>query len=142
MSMQKENDKLLTWSMSSATCCMTSLVSFPSGHNRIEYTRLLTDQRRLRTINDHGDLVVDGLYTVADASHSFAHVGHSFVDAVHLIVDIEYLILDTPYFIIDSMRGLQNLCSYHPDLFIRQLVQPLQRIFNISLSDQLLQEFF
>jgi hypothetical protein len=103
----------------------------------------------LRTINDHGDLVIDGLYTavnashpVVDASHSFAHVGHSFVDAGHLIVDIEYLILDTPYFIIDSMRGLQNLCSYHPDLFIRQLIQPLQRIFNISLSNQLLQEFF
>jgi hypothetical protein len=34
------------------------------------------------------------------------------------------------------------LCSYHSDLFIRQLVQPLQRIFNVSLSNQPLQVFF
>ena len=118
--------------MSSATCFMTSLVSFPSGHISIEYTLLLTDQSRLRTINDHGDLVVDGLYIVIDA-------GHSLVDASYLI---EYPILDHPHSIIDSMRGVQNLCRYHPDLFICQLVQPLQRIFNVSLSNQLPQVFF
>src|SRR5260221_13661886 len=104
---------------------MTTLVSFPSRYIRIEYIVLLVDQRRLRTINDHGDLVVDGLYVVINAGHL-----------------IEYLIRDTSYFIIDSMRCIQNLCSYHPDFFIRQLIQPLQRIFNVSLSNQLLEEFF
>ena len=43
---------------------MTTLVSFPSRYVRIEYVVLLADQKRLRTINDHGDLVVDGLYMV------------------------------------------------------------------------------
>ena len=114
--------------MLSATCCMATLVSLPSRYTRVRHSVLLTDQKRLRTINDHRDLVVDGLYIVINA-------GHPVVDAGHLIVDIEYLILD-------SMRGFQNLCSYHPDLFICQFVQPLQRIFNISLSNQLLQVFF
>ena len=118
---------------------MTRLVSFPSGHIRIEYTLLLTDQSRMRTMNDHGDLVVDGFYIVVDAGHSFVDTGHSLVDASYLI---EHPILDHPHSIIDSMRGVQNLRRHHPDLFIRQLVQPLQRIFNVSLSNQLLQVFF
>jgi hypothetical protein len=79
---------------------MATLVSFPSRYTRVKHILLLTDQKRLRTINDHRDLIVDGLC------------------------------------------GLQNLCSYHPDLFICQLVQPLQRIFNVSLPNQLLQVFF
>jgi hypothetical protein len=64
------------------------------------------------------------------------------VNAGHLIVNVEYLIPDTAYFIIDSMYGFQNLCSYHPDLFICQFVQSRQRIFYLSLSNQLLQVFF
>jgi len=114
--------------MSSATFCMATLVSLPSRYTKVKHILLLTDHNRLRTINDHHDLVVDGLYIIINASHPV-------VDAGHLIVDIEYLILD-------SMRGFQNLCSYHPDLFICQFVQPLQRIFNLSLSNQLLQVFF
>src|SRR5713101_6326802 len=97
MSRHKENHERFTWSMSSATRCMATLVPFPSRYIRVKHVLLLTNQKRLRTINDHRDLVVD---------------------AGHLIVDIEHLILDTSYFIIDGMRGLQNLCSYHPDLFI------------------------
>jgi hypothetical protein len=107
--------------MSSATFCMATLVSLPSRYTKVKHILLLTDHNRLRTINDHHDLVVDGLYIVINA-------GHPVVDAGHLIVD--------------SMRGLQNLCSYHPDLFICELVQPLQRIFNLSLSNQLLQVLF
>src|SRR6266436_3049753 len=90
--------------MSSATCCTTALVSFPSKYIRVKYIFLLSDQRQLRTI--------------------------------------EYLILDHPHSIIDNLRALQNLCSYHPHLFICQLVQPLQRIFYVTLSEQLLQVFF
>jgi hypothetical protein len=93
---------------------MAALVSFPSRYTRIKHILLLTVLKWLRTFNDHRDLVVD---------------------ASHLIVDIEYLNLD-------SMRGLQNSCSYHPELFICQLVQPLQRIFYVSLSNQPLQILF
>jgi len=107
---------------------MTILVSFPSRNIGVKYIIYLTDQKRLRTVNVHRDLVVDSRYIV--------------VDAGHLIVDIEYLILDTSHSIIDSMRGIQNLRSYHPDLFVRQLVQPLQPIFYLSLSNQLPQVFF
>ena len=79
---------------------MATLVSFPSRYSRDEHILLLIDQKRLRTINDHRDPIIDG------------------------------------------MRDLENLCSYHPDLFICQLVQPLQRIFYVGLSNQLLQIFF
>jgi hypothetical protein len=101
--------------MSSATCCMTSLVSFPSKHIRIEYTIMLTDQRGLRTINDHRDLVVDGLYTIINAGHSLVDTGYPVVDAGHHI-------LDTSDFIIDSMCSLQNLCSCHSNFFICQFL--------------------
>ena len=100
---------------------MTTLVSFPSRYIGVKYILLLTDQKRLRTVNDHRDLVVDAGY---------------------LIVDVEYLILDTSHSTVDSMRGIQNLCSYHSDLFVRQLVQPLQPIFYVSLSNQFFQVFF
>ena len=81
--MQKRDYERFTWSM-------TTLVSFPSVYIRVEvkYILLLADQKCLRTVNDHRDLVVD---------------------AGHLIVDVEYLILDTSHSIIDSMRGIQNL---------------------------------
>src|ERR1700679_4117657 len=101
---------------------MTTLVSFPSRHIKIEYILLLTNERRLRTINDHGDLVVDGLYMVVDAGHSIVDTGYPVIDAGHLIVDIEYLIANHPHSIINSMRGLQNLCSCHSNLFICQLL--------------------
>src|SRR6267154_2075404 len=114
--------------MSSATCCMTTLVSFPSGHIKFECILLLTDQRCLRTINDDRDLVVDGLYIVINAGHS--------------LVDTGYPVVDASYSIVDIIRGLQNLGSYHPDFFICQLVQPPQRIFYVGLSNQLLQVFF
>ena len=109
--------------MSSATCCMTTFVSFSSRHTRVKHIQFLslTNQKKLRTINDRRDLVDDGLYIVINASHPV-------VDAGHLIVD--------------SMCGLQNLCSYHLNFFVRQLVQPFQPIFYVSLSNQLLQVFF
>jgi hypothetical protein len=40
------------------------------------------------------------------------------------------------------MRDLQNLRSGHSSLLLRQLVQPLQRILDVSLSDKLLEIFF
>ena len=63
------------------------------------------------------------------------NAGYPVVDAGHFIVDIEHIILD-------SIRASQNLCSHHPDLFICQPVQPFQRVFYVSLSNQLLQVFF
>ena len=128
--MQKEDHARFTRSM-------TTLVSFPSMHIRVKvkYILLFADHKRLHTINDHRDLVVDSLYIVINASHPV-------VDAGHLIVDIEYLILDTSHSTIDSTRGIKNLRSYYPDLFVRQLVKPLQPIFDLSLSNQLLQVFF
>ena len=92
---------------------MTTLVSFPSGHNRIEYTLLLIDQRRLLTINDHRDLIADGRYMVINAGHPLVNTGYPVVDAGHFIVD-------TSNVIIDGMRSLQNLCSCHSNLFICQ----------------------
>src|SRR5229473_1399847 len=101
--------------MLSATCCMTTLVSFPSKHIRVEHSLLVTDERRLRTVNAHGDHVVDGLYSVINTGNSTLNAGHSFVDMSHPVVDANNSI-------IDRMRRLQNLCSYHPNLFICQFV--------------------
>jgi hypothetical protein len=91
-----------------AVCCMTALASFPSRHIRVKNVLLVTDRRRLRTINDHRDLVVNASYPIIDASHS--------------IFDVVYLILDSPHSIVDSMCGLQSLRSGHPSLLVCQLV--------------------
>jgi hypothetical protein len=120
--------------------CRLPLVEWlPLSHSPLDTPDLniflLTAQKRLRTIKNHRDLFIDGLYIVINA-------GHLIVDIEYLILDTSYFIFDMFYFILDSMRGLQNLCGYHPDLFICQPVESLQRIFNVSLSDQLLQVFF
>ena len=58
------------------------------------------------------------------------------------INDRRDLVIDGLHSVINSMRDLQNLCSGHSSLLLRQLVQPLQRILDLSPSDQLLQIFF
>src|SRR5229473_7427054 len=129
--------------MSSAACRMSTLVSFPSKHIRIRHILLMTDQRRLRTINAHGDLVVDGFYCVintgnstlnasyslvnmgypvVNASHSPVDAGHSLINTGHPVIDADHSFVNVGHSFIDSMRGLQNLCSYHPNLFICQFV--------------------
>src|SRR5258707_15753296 len=115
--------------MLSATCCMTTLVSFPSKHIRVEHSLLVTDERRLRTVNAHGDHVVDGLYSVINtgnstlnAGHSFVDMGHPIVDTSHSLVNVSHPVVHANNSIIDRMRRLQNLCSYHPNLFICQFV--------------------
>ena len=40
------------------------------------------------------------------------------------------------------MREVQDLCRRHPSLLLRQFVQPLQRVFYVLPSDELLEEFF
>jgi hypothetical protein len=47
-----------------------------------------------------------------------------------------------PHTLAHSVRGLQILCNPHPSLLMSQFVQPLQRIFDICPSDQLLRVFF
>ena len=110
--------------MPSATCCMTTLVSFPSRH-RVKHIPLVTNQRRLRTINDHRNFVVDSLNLVINTSHSIVDASYPVVDASHFVIDadypaadIEHRIIDHPHSIIDSMRGPQDLRSCHPNLLV------------------------
>ena len=63
-----------TSSMSIATCCMTTLACFPSRHIEAEYVALVTDRIQMRTINDLGDLVVDGSHPIVDTGHSIADI--------------------------------------------------------------------
>ena len=41
-----------------------------------------------------------------------------------------------------DVRKLEDLCSCHTSLVLRQLVQPLQSVFHLLLSNQLLHNFF
>ena len=91
---------------------------------------MVNDGKQLRTINDRGDLVVDGLHVVINAGHcnlnAFDSVSilsnlqstnnHTIVDAGHFIVDLKYLVIDSSHSSIDSMRGLQNLSCGHSSL--------------------------
>ena len=58
------------------------------------------------------------------------------------IDDRRNLVIDDLHSVINCMRDLQNLRSGHSGLLLRQLVQPLQRILDVSLSDKLLEIFF
>jgi hypothetical protein len=58
------------------------------------------------------------------------------------IDDRRNLVIDDLHSVINCMRDLQNLRSGHSSLLLRQLVQPLQRILDVSLSDKLLEIFF
>ena len=75
----------------------------------------------LRTINDRRDFVINSLHSVVDTGYPIVDDGHS---------------------IVNIMRDFQDLRSGHSSLLLRQLVQPLQRILDISLSNQLLQILF
>ena len=55
-----------------------------------------------------------------------------------LIEDVSRTGDDLRDLVINNMRYLQILCTGHPSFFLRQLVQPLQPIFDLSPSDQLL----
>src|SRR6266403_1809058 len=60
---------------------------FPLGRSELNIF-LLSDQRRLRTINHHRDLVVDSLHIVNNAGQCLVDVGYPVVDASHSIIDI------------------------------------------------------
>src|SRR5216684_234701 len=122
--------------MLSATCCI-------SKHIKVKHSLLVTDERRLRTVDARGNPVVDGVYSVRNTGNSFVDMGHPVVDASHSLIDTGHSLIDTGHplvdtghslvnvghpvvhadnSIIDNMRGIQNFCSHHPSLFICQLV--------------------
>ena len=120
------DDARLTLSTSSAVCCVTR-------HMGVIYILWPLTETMSRTINDPCDLVIDRL-------HPFFSTDHSIADASHLTVDGGHPVVDTSHSVIDITRGFENLSSSHPSLLIGQRVQPLQRIFDIRLSCQLLEK--
>jgi hypothetical protein len=142
---QIRDDERFTSSMSIAACSMTTLACFPSKNVRVNVV-LWTDRRQMRTINNHGDLVVDGLHFVINAGHSTLDALHPvvntgdfivdgshpivdtrnpIVDGSHLVADAGHPVIDTSYSIVNIVRSLQNLSSSHAGLLICQLVQLL-----------------
>jgi hypothetical protein len=63
-------------------------------------------------------------------------------DLCYLAIDSLYPSVDASHPVIDTTSGLQNLRRSHPSLLLGQLIQPLQGVLNIGLSDQLSQIFF
>jgi hypothetical protein len=57
------------------------------------------------------------------------------------VVDVGHAIINPPQPFVYSMRRHQIFRNGHPP-FLLQLLQPLQRIFDVSLSDQPLPIFF
>jgi hypothetical protein len=58
------------------------------------------------------------------------------------IYDSRHLVVDGSHFVVDDLGEPQDLRSCHTSLFLRQLVQSLQSIFHLFLSNKLLQIFF
>src|SRR6266851_2702465 len=100
---------------------VNELLSWLAGHD-------------LRTIDDHGDVVLD-------CPHSFINASNPIVNAHHPIVNINNPIRDSSHPLIDSMRDFQNLCSSHSSFLLCQLVQPFQPIFHVRPSHHLLHIF-
>ena len=69
-------------------------------------------------------------------------LGDPVVYANHSIVYKKYLFTDSPHPLIDDTRGSQDFHGGHPSFLLGQFIQPLQRIFQISSSDELLPIFF
>ena len=67
---------------------------------------------------------------------------HVAADILYIPLDALQSIIDAHYFDIDVVRHLQQLHRCNPNLFLGQLVQPLQAILDVCVSRQLLQIFF
>src|SRR5260370_38778808 len=87
--------------MLSVTCCMTTLVSIPSKHIRVKHGLLVTDERRLRTVNARGDPVVDGVYSVLNAGNSLVNTGHPVIHADNSIINTGHSLVDTDHSLVN-----------------------------------------
>ena len=83
------------------------------------------------------------------ASRTIEHQFDRIVDIVHFVVDTPHFIIDAlnpvidpRYLIVDVMSDLQELRGCHPNFLLSQLVQSTERVFNIRLSNQLLEKLF
>ena len=71
------------------------------------------------------------IYTISDA-------GHALIDSDHTVIDSGHAFIDSGDTVIDGIRDLQKLRRGHSSLFLRQSVQPLQRIIDVVISNQFL----
>ena len=59
----------------------------------------------------------------------------TFNSQVDLAVDVRYFVIDSFYSVLDTVRDFQYLRRCHPGLLLRQSIQSVQRILDISPSD-------
>ena len=71
-----------------------------------------------------------------------ADIVHFTIDPCYLTTHTLNLIIDPCYFVVNAMRECQELRCCHPNFILRQFIQSLESVFNIRLSQQLLQIFF
>ena len=60
-------------------------------------------------------------------------------DSRHLVVNSHHLVVDSRHLVVDDLSEPQGLRSCHTSLFLRQLIQSFQSIFQLLLPNKLLQ---
>ena len=66
---------------------------------------------------------------------------HTVDDEIYLVVHALHFALDSHHFVVDLMRGLQTLCSRHPNFILRQSIQSTQRVLDVCPPNELLHVF-
>jgi hypothetical protein len=93
-----------------------------------------------RTINDHLDLVINALHLVTDILHFVTYFVYSVTNAINLVVHpLNFTVYDFHFFA-DNVCDPQDFCMRHPSLLLRQSVESLESVLQISQSGQFPQE--
>lgn len=66
----------------------------------------------------------------------------TFDDCLDFVVNAHNLFVDSGYFVVNTVRKFQDLCGCHKRFIMREFVQSLQSVLNISPPQYLLQIFF
>jgi hypothetical protein len=93
-------------------------------------------------LDSEGDIFANVLYPIVDILNLVVNTLHVVADILHLPLDALNSIIHPHDFAIDALSHLQQLRRCYPCFFLRQFVQPLQAILDVSVPRQLLQVLF
>ena len=88
------------------------------------------------------NILANVLNLVSNTLHVVADILYVITDNLDLPLDTLDSIIHPHYFALDALSHLQLLRRCHPCLFLREFVQPLQAILDVSVPRQLPQEPF
>ena len=93
-------------------------------------------------LHSDGNIFANILYPIVDVLNLITNILHVVADILHLLLDALNSIIHPHDFAVDAVSHLQQLRRCHSSLFLRQFVQPLQAILDVSVPRQFLQVLF